>query len=72
MPSRGLKHAPFYVVKNSRMPAVLVELGFLTNFEDVKILTDDKLLYKMSEAIYKGIVDFITDFERSGGFISSP
>jgi N-acetylmuramoyl-L-alanine amidase len=52
--------------------AVLIELGFMTNIDDALILTNDALLYKMSEAVYKGIVDFVLEFERSGGFISAP
>ena len=72
MPSRGLKSNNFFVVKNSRMPAVLVELGFLTNADDLSVLLNDSLLHKLSQAVYKGIEDFITDFERSGGFISTP
>ena len=72
IPSRGLKNDKFYVMRESLMPAVLVELGFLTNIEDAMILTDDTLLNKMSEAIYTGIADYITIFERSGGFIFTP
>ncbi|UTW70863.1 N-acetylmuramoyl-L-alanine amidase [Anaerobacillus sp. HL2] len=31
---RGVKEANFQVIKNTIMPSVLVELGFLTNKED--------------------------------------
>ena len=72
MPSRGLKNDRFYVIRESLMPAVLIELGFLTNLEDAMILTDDALLNKMSTAIYKGIVDYINVFESLGGFIFTP
>jgi N-acetylmuramoyl-L-alanine amidase len=70
IPSRGLKAEDWYVVKNSRMPSVLVELGFVTNEADALLLTEEAPLQKFSEALYKGIMDFITVFERSGGFTS--
>jgi N-acetylmuramoyl-L-alanine amidase len=71
MPSRGLKAEEWFVVRRSNMPAVLVELGFVSNKDDALLMTTDGDLRKMVEAVYKGIADFITIFERSGGFIAS-
>ncbi|GHU06815.1 N-acetylmuramoyl-L-alanine amidase [Spirochaetia bacterium] len=71
IPSRGIKAEEWFVVRNTRMPAVLVELGFVTNEEDAKLLTDAAYLKKFSEALYKGMADFVTAFERSGGFTSA-
>jgi N-acetylmuramoyl-L-alanine amidase len=68
VPSRGLKAGGWEVVRSSRMPAVLVELGFLSNNEDVKLMSSETGLQKFAEALYKGIVEFIGTFERSGGF----
>ncbi|MDR2478438.1 MAG: N-acetylmuramoyl-L-alanine amidase, partial [Treponema sp.] len=68
MPSRGLKADEWFVVRNSRMPAVLVELGFVSNPQDAQIMTSEEGLRKMTGALYKGIVDFVSRFERSGGF----
>jgi N-acetylmuramoyl-L-alanine amidase len=69
-PSRGLKAEEWFVVRNARMPSVLVELGFVTNERDAILMNDAAYLKKLSEALYKGISDFISFFERSGGFIS--
>jgi N-acetylmuramoyl-L-alanine amidase len=52
------------------MPAVLVELGFVTNKEDAVLLTSADGLKKLSDAIYNGLRNFITRFEQSGGFIA--
>jgi N-acetylmuramoyl-L-alanine amidase len=68
MPSRGIKAEEWFVVRNARMPSVLVELGFVTNREDAVLMSGEEHLRKTSEAIYKGIDDFIVNFERSGGF----
>ncbi|MDR1948887.1 MAG: N-acetylmuramoyl-L-alanine amidase, partial [Spirochaetaceae bacterium] len=68
IPSRGIKAEEWFVVRNARMPSVLVELGFITNEEDVRLMTDETYLIKFSDALYKGIADFVATFERSGGF----
>jgi N-acetylmuramoyl-L-alanine amidase len=68
LPSRGIKEGEWFVVRNSRMPAVLVELAFITNETDALLLSDDAYLKKFAEALYKGIRDFVLEFERSGGY----
>ncbi|MDR2499624.1 MAG: N-acetylmuramoyl-L-alanine amidase [Treponema sp.] len=68
IPFRGIKAEEWFVVRNARMPSVLVELGFVTNEEDALLMTNDAYLKKLSDAIYKGIADFITTFEGFGGF----
>jgi N-acetylmuramoyl-L-alanine amidase len=67
-PSRGIKAEEWFVVRNTRMPSVLVELGFVSNQEDALLMADDAYLKKIIEALYKGISDFVSTFERSGGF----
>jgi len=50
----------YYVLKQTEMPAVLVECGFLTNYNDRQKLTSDEYQEKMAWAIYLGIVDYFT------------
>ena len=64
IPSRGIKAEEFFVVRHSHMPAVLVELGFISNRDDAILMTSDAGLRRMVDAIHKGIVDFVTAFER--------
>lgn len=66
--SRGIKAEEWFVVKNSKMPSVLVELGFLTNYEEACNLNDTSYLQKSALGIYNGISAFVTHFERSRGF----
>jgi N-acetylmuramoyl-L-alanine amidase len=70
IPSRGLKAAEWFVVRNARMPSVLVEMGFVSNETEALLMNDEAHLKKVSDALYKGISDFVTFFERSGGLIT--
>jgi N-acetylmuramoyl-L-alanine amidase len=64
VPSRGRKANDWFVVRNSRMPAVLVELGFVSNRNDALLMTGDEGLQKLNIALYNGIKNFIGIFER--------
>lgn len=69
--SRGIKAEKWFVVKNAKMPSVLVETGFISNKEEGALLNDDTYLQKLSVGIYNGLKSFITHFERSRGFTGS-
>lgn len=69
--ARGIRAEEWFVVKNSNMPAVLIELGFVSNEKEAMLLNDDKYLKKATLGIYNGIVAFVTHFERSQGFTST-
>ena len=62
---RGLKEESWFVVRNAKMPAVLMELGFVTNKDEARILKNPVYLKKMSEGIYNGIHNFIDHFDTS-------
>ncbi|HEY9767946.1 MAG TPA: N-acetylmuramoyl-L-alanine amidase [Coleofasciculaceae cyanobacterium] len=56
---RGIRRARFYVLRHSTMPAVLVEVGFLTGAVDSSRLKDPNHRRQMAEAIARGIVEYI-------------
>jgi len=64
LPSRGIRENDWFVVRNSRMPAVLVELGFLSNRQDAILMTSEDGLQKLTQSLYNGIINFIGIFER--------
>lgn len=66
--ARGIRAEEWFVVKNSNMPAVLIELGFVSNEKEALLMNDDKYLKKATLGIYNGIAAFVTHFERSQGF----
>ncbi len=69
--ARGIKAEEWFVVKNSNMPSVLIELGFVSNEKEALLLNNDMYLKKAALGIYNGIAAFITHFERSKGFTSA-
>jgi len=61
---RVVKGAPFYVLVGTQMPAILVELGFITNPKEVKRLRDPAYLNKMGKGIVAGIKEFLRRGKR--------
>lgn len=55
---RGVKTAGFYVLRHSRMPAILVEGGFLTNAGDILLLADANVRQRIAEAVGRGIAAY--------------
>ncbi|OHD78483.1 MAG: hypothetical protein A3J97_12850, partial [Spirochaetes bacterium RIFOXYC1_FULL_54_7] len=66
-PSRGVRAEEWFVVRNARMPSVLVEVGFITNEPEARLLADDMYLRKLGDGIYNGIVSFVDYFENRKG-----
>ncbi|TQR32307.1 N-acetylmuramoyl-L-alanine amidase [Lysinibacillus sphaericus] len=58
MKNRGVKEQQYYVIRNTIIPAILVELGFLTNSEDRGKMTNDKYAELFADSIYKGISQY--------------
>ena len=58
-PDRGVKQGRFYVIKNTNMPAVLVEIGFLTGKLDARRLEKATHRKRIAYAIAKGILEYL-------------
>jgi len=54
----GLKKARFFVLRNTLIPAVLVEVGFLSNPKEEDLLKTKKFRQKAAEGIAQGIIDY--------------
>ncbi len=54
----GVKQAPFYVLIGAGMPAILIELAFISNPEDARLLADDTFIDKMTGEISRGILEY--------------
>ncbi|MGE7987761.1 N-acetylmuramoyl-L-alanine amidase [Lysinibacillus fusiformis] len=58
MKDRKVKEMKYVVIANTNIPAILVELGFLSNSEDRDKLTDDQYVELFADSIYKGILEY--------------
>ena len=54
----GVKGANFYVLKGTRMPAVLVETGFLSNASEEKLLKNGYYRQQIAQAVASGIQNY--------------
>jgi N-acetylmuramoyl-L-alanine amidase len=61
--SRGVRQAPFYVLIGAEMPAVLVEVGYITNNIENGRLCSPAYLNRTADGIVKGIASYIEDME---------
>lgn len=53
---RGVKQGNFYVLRRTRAVAVLLELGFISNWEDRKIVLENKTAF--AEAVVEGLKEY--------------
>lgn len=61
---RGVRQAGFYVLRNTFCPAVLVEVGFLSNRSEEKLLRRADHREKLAEGIYRGLVEFCRQYQQ--------
>ena len=62
--SRGVKQAGFYVLWGASMPAVLVELGFVTNRSESDFLKSESGQAYMASAIFRAVRDYKQQYEK--------
>lgn len=55
----GVKKAPFYVLAGSRMPSSLVEVSFLSNYQEALRLKNDAYRDRIAAGLYEGIISYI-------------
>jgi len=65
--SRGVKQAGFMVLTTARRPAILVELGYSTNPQDGRFLTNRNSQKAMAASIADAVVEYLLEYERKTG-----
>ena len=61
---KRVERANFMVLRGARTPALLIELGFVSNRTDARLLSRSDHQRKLAQAIFNGIEDY---FQRGGG-----
>ena len=66
-PNRGVKQGPFAVITNALMPAVLVEVGFISNREEERVLSQVQFQREVAGALARAIRDFFRRYPPEQG-----
>ena len=61
---RGVKPGLFYVLALTKIPAVLLEAGFITNNKDLKMLKSDKFQEKYAKAVADSIHQYLKKYHK--------
>ncbi|MDE6314007.1 MAG: N-acetylmuramoyl-L-alanine amidase [Lachnospiraceae bacterium] len=54
--TRGAREGDYYVTRETTIPAVLIEIGYLSNREECSNLTNEEYLEQLASALTKGII----------------
>ncbi|HEU5217679.1 MAG TPA: N-acetylmuramoyl-L-alanine amidase [Gemmatimonadales bacterium] len=66
-PDLGVKQAGLMVLNTARRPAILVEVGFSTNPDDARLLTDRSSQKNLASSIADAVVAYLLEYERKSG-----
>jgi N-acetylmuramoyl-L-alanine amidase len=64
IPHRGVKQAGFYVLGGAAMPAVLIEIGFVTNPKEERRLKEARYRDEIARAIASGLADYKRNWDQ--------
>jgi N-acetylmuramoyl-L-alanine amidase len=65
--NKGIRQADFYVTKRSAMPAILLEIAFISNPAEEKLLKSNWFQNKVVTCIVQGIESYFTQLAAGGG-----
>lgn len=63
--NRGVWQNPFYVLWKTSMPAVLVELGFISNKDDLAILRSEERRQELSDCLFEAFKTYKRSYDSS-------
>ncbi len=63
--TNSIRQAPFYVLSQMTVPSSLVELGFITNANDLADLTSEASQQRMAEDIYRGLKSYKESMDKT-------
>lgn len=63
--NRGIWQNPFYVLWKTSMPAVLIELGFMSNSSDLSVLRQPANREDLAERIFQAFKEYKSHYDRT-------
>lgn len=66
--AKSINGAPFFVLAYTSLPAILIELGYLSNKNDSKNILSKNFLENLFKAIEKGLEEYINEYNKTKGF----
>jgi N-acetylmuramoyl-L-alanine amidase len=70
--SRGVKQQNLHVLRLNAMPSVLIETGFVSNYDEAVYISSDRGQNQIAESIFDAIVNYKKSIERNGGMVNLP
>ena len=70
--SRGVSQDPFWVLWSTKMPAVLVEVGFMSNASDLKVLNSPAGRTEIAQRLFDAFKRFKVKYDASMDFSAGP
>jgi N-acetylmuramoyl-L-alanine amidase len=61
---RGVRRAPFLVLLGANMPSILVEIAFLSNPNEERLLKQESYRQRLAEALYKGVAQYASTLSQ--------
>lgn len=59
-----IKRAPFFVIEKTTMPSALIEIGYISNISEAKLLLTDERQQQIAETIVKSIFEYKNSLSR--------
>ena len=66
-PDKGVKQAGLWVLTTARRPAVLVEMGFSTNPDDARLMTETRSQRNLAASIADAVVAYLLEYQQRVG-----
>ncbi|MCE1248593.1 MAG: N-acetylmuramoyl-L-alanine amidase family protein [Firmicutes bacterium] len=68
--NNGVQHDSFYVVRNTTMPAALVECAFISNPTEASLLSSDEYRARLARGIFNGIMSYAKSANLKGSVVA--
>ena len=63
--SRGVKQQNLHVLRRNAMPSILIEMGFISNYNDAQYMVSSQGQKEIAESIYQAIVSYKKRLDRN-------